>query len=193
MRQFRRLIAQGQPSHWLTVQDVSNEFKCLKFPKFPVTKRAALPHPNSSSRPSSFPSTQLSLYIGIGQTVCFTMAGQPKEEANAQQGSHEEVVTVPKSNLSFIVGLARRHRKPLKSSETGDDEAKQQVLHSISVLDLEQYHAITERYSKNWLNFYLQPFQVSFCHSRAGNPLHLRMRIWHGQLCCRSVQIWKMR
>ena len=84
-----------------------------------MTKRSAPNpiNPNSSASPSS---TQLSLNIGIGQTVCFTATGKStsadssreRRQSNEEEDQKEdEVLTVPKSNFSFIVALAKQPKR----------------------------------------------------------------------------------
>nr|CAD2147486.1 unnamed protein product [Meloidogyne enterolobii] len=137
-----------------------------------LTKRQA----NSSSASIRSPtySTQLSLNVGIGQSVCFTVGiPQPvsadlqlkenkkeeikKDEEEEENEEEQQVITQQKSNYSFIVALATRRRgniknlnekltTPPKIEIEESNEIEENILHSITVLGLEQYHAITERY-----------------------------------------------
>ncbi|KAF7636256.1 hypothetical protein Mgra_00004245, partial [Meloidogyne graminicola] len=120
-------------------------------------------------------STQLSLNVGLGQSVCFTVSIPPIDEINIKENNKEEeedevnedeeneeeneIITQQKSNYSFIVALTTRSKgnKKIKKTkkqqqeqqqnEKDEKEIKNNILHSITVLGLEQYHAITERYN----------------------------------------------
>lgn len=60
------------------------------------------------------------------------------------------VTTESKSNFSFIVALAGRGVQQVRPLQRAKEEqmGAERVLHSLTVLDLEQYHAITERSPK---------------------------------------------
>uniref|UniRef100_A0A183C0X9 HAP2-GCS1 domain-containing protein n=1 Tax=Globodera pallida TaxID=36090 RepID=A0A183C0X9_GLOPA len=120
-----------------------------------LTKRgAASPpsHPNSSQNGASR-AAQLSMNIGVGQSVCFKMQndeseGSPeKSQSDENSGERKEVFT----ESTFIVALTGRktereeaqNKRKFQRIETPEGS---KVLHSITVVDLEQYHAITERY-----------------------------------------------
>uniref|UniRef100_A0A914LL11 Uncharacterized protein n=1 Tax=Meloidogyne incognita TaxID=6306 RepID=A0A914LL11_MELIC len=137
-----------------------------------LTKRQA--NSSSSSIRSPTYSTQLSLNVGIGQSVCFTVGiPQPvsadlqmkenkkeeikKDEEDEENEEEQQVITQQKSNYSFIVALATRRRGTTKNLSEKlttlpkieleeSNEIEENILHSITVLGLEQYHAITERY-----------------------------------------------
>uniref|UniRef100_A0A915PHL0 Uncharacterized protein n=1 Tax=Meloidogyne floridensis TaxID=298350 RepID=A0A915PHL0_9BILA len=137
-----------------------------------LTKRQA--NSSSSSIRSPTYSTQLSLNVGIGQSVCFTVGiPQPvsadlqlkenkkeeikKDEEEEENEEEQQVITQQKSNYSFIVALSTRRRGNIKNLTEKltttpkieieeSNEIEENILHSITVLGLEQYHAITERY-----------------------------------------------
>uniref|UniRef100_A0A1I8BFN7 Phlebovirus glycoprotein G2 fusion domain-containing protein n=1 Tax=Meloidogyne hapla TaxID=6305 RepID=A0A1I8BFN7_MELHA len=90
------------------------------------------------------------------------MRENKNEDAKKDEEEEEEeqqVITQQKSNYSFIVSLASRRRgngrnlnERIKQTTTPQieieesNEIQENILHSITVLGLEQYHAITERY-----------------------------------------------
>ncbi|KAL3101965.1 hypothetical protein niasHS_003374 [Heterodera schachtii] len=104
-----------------------------------LTKRGASAHPpNSSLNGGASRAAQLTMNIAVGQSVCFKMQRDDQSEAKSEEKMEEK--------SSTIGSKAKNSSKNGTFEEREEASEGTKVLHSVTVVDLEQYHAITERY-----------------------------------------------